>query len=228
MKRFVTSLMALVSVLGMLATPLAAHAATKMAVCVVCQVRGGETEPEEVKATRMYEGKEYGFCSPKCATAFDADPVAFVPPDLPRAAPGFSLKAIDGSPLSNTSLQGQVVLLDFWATWCAPCVKSMPELQALHAKYAARGFSVVGVSIDEGKPALAKVKKFTSARRVTYPIAIDSGKSPAWDAFRVKAVPAAYLLDREGRIVGQWTGAPADMAQLEAKIEELLQKPLAD
>ena len=120
------------------------------------------------------------------------------------------------------------MLLDFWATWCAPCVKSMPELQSVHAKYAARGFAVVGVSIDEGAPAAAKVKKFITARRVTYPIAIDSAKSPAWEAFAVKAVPAAYLLDREGRIVAQWTGAPADMAQLEAKLEELLQTPQAD
>lgn len=96
----------------------------------------------------------------------------------------------------------------------------MPELQALHWKYAERGFTVVGVSIDEG-PA-TKVKKFVASKRLTYPIAIDSAKNPAWDAFHVKAVPAAFLLDRQGRIVAQWTGAPANVKELEETLEALL------
>ena len=82
------------------------------------------------------------------------------------------------------------MLLDFWATWCVPCKKSMPELQALHDKYAARGFRVVGISIDEG--GASKVKKYVKSKKLTYPIAVDSEKSPAWEAFRVKAVPAAF------------------------------------
>jgi len=219
MHRFLTVLGASLLLLGVMATG-PALAAPKQAVCVVCQLHSGEAELEDVKATRTHEGREYGFCSLKCAKTFDADPAAFVPPVLPRSAPAFSLKDMNGGPISNESLKGRVVLLDFWATWCAPCLKSMPELQALHAKYAERGFAVVGISIDEGGP--AKVKKFIGAKRITYPIAMDAAKDPAWDAFRVKAVPAAYLLDREGRIVAQWTGAPADMAQLEAKLEELL------
>ena len=227
MQRLFSSLIVLTLCLGVVRIA-PVTAAVKQGICVVCQVRSGESEPEDIKATRTHEGKEYGFCSLKCAQAFDADPAAFVPPTLPRSAPGFSLTDLSGKRVSNASLKGKVVLLDFWATWCPPCVKSMPELQSLHAKYASRGFQVVGVSIDEGATAAAKVKKFIGAKRITYPIAIDSGKSAAWEAFRVKAVPAAYLLDREGRIVAQWTGAPADMAQLEAKLEELLQAPQAD
>ncbi len=197
-----------------------AFAAEKKAMCLVCVVSHGEAEEEEVKAVRPYGGKEYGFCSEKCAKAFDADPAAYIPPSLPRPAPAFSLKALDGSPLSNASLKGKVVLLDFWATWCAPCRKSMPELQALHRKYAGRGFAVVGVSIDEGGP--AKVKKYVAAKKIGYPIALDSEKSPAWDAYRVKAVPAAFLIDRQGRIVAQWTGIPANAAELEIKVAALL------
>ena len=90
----------------------------------------------------------------------------------------------------------------------------------MHAKYAERGFSVVGVSIDEGGP--SKVKKAVASMKITYPIAMDSEKIPAWDAFYVKAVPAAYLIDREGRIVAQWTGAAANAKELESKLEELL------
>ena len=197
-----------------------AIAAAKTAVCVVCRVTKGETEEEEVKALRMHEAQEYGFCSEKCAKAFDADPAAYIPPAFPRPAPKFELRDLTGEPVSNERLEGKVVLLDFWATWCAPCRKSMPDLQRLHRKYVDRGFAVVGVSIDEG--GTAKVKKYVASKKITYPIAVDSSDHPAWEAFRVKAVPAAYLLDRQGRIVAQWTGTVASVADLETKLEGLL------
>ena len=200
--------------------PRVASATPDEAVCLVCKVMEGKAEEEAVKAVRTHEGQEYAFCSEKCAKAFDADPAAYLPPRFPRPAPAFSLKDLAGKPMSNASLQGQVVLLDFWATWCAPCRKSMPELEALHRKLSGRGFTVVGISIDEG--GTAKVKKVVGAKKITYPIAVDSDERPAWEAFRVKAVPAAYLLDRDGRIVAQWTGIPADAKELERRVEELL------
>ena len=201
-------------------TPHSVLAAPAKGKCLVCMVKEGTAEEEPIKAVRTYEGKEYGFCSEKCAKAFSADPVAYLPPAFPRPAPAFALTDLSGNPVSNESLRGKVVLVDFWATWCTPCRKSMPELQALHEKYAERGFSVVGVSIDEGGP--SKVQKAVASMKITYPIAMDSEKDPAWDAFLVKAVPAAYLLDREGRIVAQWTGAAASAKELESKLEELL------
>ena len=158
--------------LSLAIVPGAPDAAEKTALCPVCKVMKGEAEEEAVKAVRTHEGREYGFCSEKCAKDFMLDPAAYVPATFPREAPAFALNGLDGRPLS---LQGKVVLLDFWATWCVPCRKSMPELQALHWKYAERGFTVVGVSIDEG-PA-TKVKKFVASKRLTYPIAIDSAKN---------------------------------------------------
>ena len=211
---------ALLLVAGVLALPGAAAAAPAKGTCLVCKVTNGEAEEEPIRAHRTHEGREYDFCSEKCARAFTADPAAYVPPDFPRPAPAFSLVGLDGAPLSAKALVGKVVLLDFWATWCVPCRKSMPELQALHEKYASRGFVVVGVSIDEGGD--AKVRKFVAAKKLTYPIAVDAAKDPAWEAFHVKAVPAAYLLDREGKIVAQWTGAPADAKDLEARLESML------
>ena len=197
-----------------------ADAAPAKAICLVCKLTHGEAEEEPVKAVRTHEGKEYGFCSEKCAKAFDADPAAYLPPEFPRPAPAFELKDLTGKTISSESLKGQVVLIDFWATWCAPCRKAMPELQALHEKYASRGFSVLGVSIDEG--GTSKVKKFVTSAKISYPIAMDSDRTPAWDAFRVKAVPAAFLIDRQGNIVAQWTSAPAKGDELSTKLEELL------
>ena len=219
MKAFATLLLL---ALATFAAPVPSEAA--MAICHVCRVKEGATEPETVKAVRTYQGVEYGFCSATCAKTFDAEPAAYVPSEYPRESPRFDLVSLDGKPLSNESLKGKVVLLDFWATWCAPCRKSMPELQALHAKYAERGFAVVGVSIDEGGPAKAgaKVKKFVAAKKFTYPMAVDKDQGAAWEAFQVKAVPAAFLLDREGKLVAAWTGTSVPAKELEAKLEGLL------
>lgn len=190
-------------------------------LCRVCAVREGATEPEHVAAWRTYEGVRYGLCSQACAEEFDLDPIAYVPPVFPREAPALDLAALAGDSLTWEALAGKVVLVDFWATWCPPCRKSMPELQQIHAAYGPRGFTAVGVSIDEAKDE-RKVRKFVESRKITYPIAIDAGEAPAWARFRVKAVPAAFLVDGEGRIVAQWTGVPADAKTLEGRLGELL------
>ena len=197
------------------------EALAEKALCLVCKVKGGAVKAETVKASRMYEGVRYGFCADDCAKEFDADPVAFLPPKFPRPAPAMSISDLGGKALGS-SLKGKVVLLDFWATWCAPCQKSMPELQGLHDKYAGRGFAVVGVSIDEKEDADAKVKKFIRKKKITYPIAIDSKKSSLWEKYRVKAVPAAFLIDREGNIVAQWTGTPPKAKEVEKELAVVL------
>ena len=206
--------------LALLAAPVAAIAGEK-AVCPVCKTKEGSDTPEEVKTWRTHEGVRYGFCSEKCAEEFDAEPAAFLAPSLPRPAPALAVADMAGKALDWKSLEGKVVLLDFWATWCAPCRKSMPELQALHDRYASRGFSVLGVSIDDKKP-VPKVKKFVASKKIRYPIAIDSEKDPSWERFGVKAVPAAFLVDRSGNIVAQWTGV-VNVRELEEKLAVLLQ-----
>jgi peroxiredoxin/YHS domain-containing protein len=218
MKRWIRATLLALLMLAPLTSAVAAPSAK--AICLVCKVKEGATEEEPVKAERTSEGVRYGFCSDKCAKEFDADPVAYLPLALPRPVPSFSLTDLDGRPVTPAVLKGKVVLIDFWATWCAPCRKSMPELQALHDKYASRGLTVVGISIDEGGN--AKVRKFVASKKFTYPIAVDTDRNPAWDAFRVKAVPAAYLLDRDGQIVAQWTGAAPDPEELEQRIWQML------
>lgn len=196
--------------------------APKVAHCPVCAIMHGESEEEPVQATRSYEGKIYGFCSAKCAEEFDADPIAFLPPVLPRPAPSLALTTLGGDSLDWDALEDKVVLVDFWATWCKPCHKAMPELQALHDEYADRGFAVVGVSIDEADDR-RKVEKFLAEKKIRYPIAIDSSEDPAWARYRVKAVPAAFLVDARGQIVAQWLGLPADAGEVEAAVKPLLE-----
>jgi thiol-disulfide isomerase/thioredoxin len=204
---------------GMGAT--ATTAAEEKQLCLVCKVKEGATQPEVVMAWRTHDGVRHGFCAEECARQFDADPAAYLPPSFPRPAPELIATDLKGKPMSWKNHEGKVVLVDFWATWCAPCRKSMPELQSLHDKYSSRGFTVVGVSIDEGKAA-SKVKKFVTSKKISYPIAIDSEDDPTWERFRVKAVPAAFLIDQEGRVVAQWTGIPANPRELEEKLASLL------
>jgi peroxiredoxin len=96
----------------------------------------------------------------------------------------------------------------------------MPELQVLHDKYAARGFAVLGVSIDEGGP--EKVQKLVKSKKFTYPMALDSEQEPTWEKFRVKAIPAAFLVDAQGQVVAQWSGKPVDVREVEEKLATLL------
>lgn len=204
------------------APPAVAGAARTPEVCLVCRVREGATHAEEVKAVVAHEGRDYGFCSAGCAKEFTADPLAYLPPVLPRPVPGRDLALTDlaGTPVTWERFAGQVVLVDFWATWCVPCRKAMPELSALHTRWAGRGFSVLGISIDED--GAKRVEKFAREKKIAYPIALDVAAAPVWERFRVKAVPAAFLVDRDGRIVAQWTGASPNVKELEAKLGELL------
>ena len=146
-----------------LASPTALLAALQMpdkALCSVCALKGGETEWEKVKAHSQYDGRDYYFCSKDCKIEFDSDPLAYLPPVLPRPAPAFVVETPGGKDRALADLQGKIVLVDFWATWCKPCLETMPRLQKLYSAYSARGFEVLGVSIDEDKDRLKKIKKW--------------------------------------------------------------------
>ena len=172
------------------------------AACLVC-AQQGETEEERPAGAVAYKGKTYFFCNKKEVADFIKDPEAYLPPTLPRPAPPAALKTLDGQATTVASLAGnKVVLVDFWATWCKPCVASMPDLQKLHDKFSARGFQVVGVSIDEKGADI--VRPFLAKRKFTYPMLLDQNET--WQKFGVRAIPALFLLDRNGRIVQQFTG----------------------
>lgn len=193
------------------------------AICAVCAVRENEPEAEKVAGMTEHDGKVYYFCSGDCKKEFDADPAGYLPPVLPRPAPAFVAVTLEGKDISLENYKGKVVLLDFWATWCKPCEKSMPALQKLHDEFAAKDFVVIGISIDEAKDSKTKVKKFIDKRKISYPILLAAKAEPAWAAFKVKAVPAMFLIDRNGNIVQQWRG-DVDETQVRSEIMKVLDK----
>lgn len=193
----------------LLSLPLAAE---DRAVCAVCGPREGSGF-EPVKATATYKGKQYYFCSTKCKVDFLKNPDAFLITDEGKPAPAFQLKTFDGKPVSLADYRGQVVLLDFWATFCPPCVEALPELQALHQKYGPRGFSVLGVTVDDRA---ALVQKATTRAKVTYPIL--QSTADVWNGYKVNALPSMILVGRDGRILKRY-GGEADKKAMLAEIE---------
>lgn len=186
------------------------------AVCAVCGPREGAGF-EPVKATATYKGKTYYFCSLKCKVEFLKDPGQFLLTDEGRPAPAFALKTFDGREVSLAKLRGQVVLLDFWATFCAPCIAALPELQSLQSRYAGRGFTVVGLTVDD-RPSL--VRKATERAKVTYPIVRSTPE--VWNTYKVNALPALILVGRDGRIVKRY-GGEADRKAMIATLERELE-----
>ncbi len=115
-----------------------------------------------------------------------------------RPAPPFRLQAYDGSMQSLAGLQGKVVVLNFWATWCGPCREEIPILRRVRREYTARGVEVLGVAMDgRGWPA---VTPFVAARGIDYPILL--GTPAVARAYGgLKTLPHTVFIDRHGRVV---------------------------
>ena len=133
------------------------------------------------------------------------------------AFPDFDAKDVAGAPLSIGKYKGKVVLVDFWATWCGPCVAELPNVIAAYSKYHDKGFEIVGISLDETED---KLKKFVAEKKMPWQQYFD-GKG--WESdlgrkYGVNSIPATYLLDRDGKIVAKDLRGPA----LEKQLEQLL------
>jgi peroxiredoxin len=120
------------------------------------------------------------------------------------AAPEFTLPRLDGSPISLSSLRSQVVFVNFWATWCAPCRDEAPSLQRLQEGLRAEGFHVIAVSIDAAS-AEAEVRAFREQYGLDFPILLDSDRS-IYSAYGASGVPETFLIDRNGQIVEHFVG----------------------
>ena len=116
-------------------------------------------------------------------------------PDIGMPAPPLVLTTLDGSTFDLGKLHGKVVMVNYWATWCAPCRKEMPKLDAFYKKYS-QGLEIVGISIDFERD-LEKARKV--ARTVAYPTAV--AKSITDDGFGIpKAVPITWIIDTDGKV----------------------------
>jgi cytochrome c biogenesis protein CcmG/thiol:disulfide interchange protein DsbE len=116
----------------------------------------------------------------------------------------FALKDLDGREVQLSDFQGKVVLVNFWATWCAPCREEIPHFQFLLREYRSRGLEVIGIALDE--EGISAVKPFVEEEGITYLVLI--GDDEVVRAFGgIRYMPTTFLIDRSGRVVKKYFGA---------------------
>jgi peroxiredoxin len=140
----------------------------------------------------------------------------------PASAPHVRIATLAGEALSTEGLRGKVVLVNFWATWCASCLAELPNLVDTHRKFAPRGFETVAIAVQKDDPAV--VAQFARRRALPFKIALDESGELAERFGAPRVTPVSYLIDRQGRVVKRYIGE-ADWAELEAAIEDALALP---
>lgn len=137
------------------------------------------------------------------ASGLRHDPSVTASPLVGRTAPDFTLPQLDGPPLRLDSLRGQVVVVNFWASWCAECHTEQSALNATWTRFRDSGVVVLGVDFEDND---ADARDYVASEGSDYPVVVDANSTTAL-AFGVRGVPETYVLDQSGRIVDRVIGA---------------------
>lgn len=146
-----------------------------------------------------------------------------LPGQIGSAAPGFSLVDLDGNPVTLASLRGRPVIVNFWASWCTPCIAEFPLLQRAYADHAGDGLAVVGIVFQDRE---AAARSFMEQRGGSWPTAMDPNGLVA-AAYGVDAPPASFFVDRTGVIAGRQIGE-LSQADLDRQLATILSPSSAE
>jgi peroxiredoxin len=168
-------------------------------------------EPEPVQQTEVKAGEQ-----PAKPSGEEA-PVSSVY----KSAPSFTLKDLSGESVSLSDFTGKVVVLDFWATWCPPCVMEIPHFIELYEQYKNQGFAMLGISLD--REGIDVVRAFVQKYGINYPVLMADGQiARAYGG--ISSIPTTFVIDPAGNIRRKYVGY-RDKSVFEADIKELLPKP---
>jgi peroxiredoxin len=141
--------------------------------------------------------------------------------DAGGVAPAFTLSELGGQSASLSQYKGQVVMLNFWATWCGPCQQEMPLLDQMYRKYKPAGFTLIGVNVDKEAP---PVKQLLDRKPVSFPVLLDPA-SQVSKAYHVDEMPSTVLIDRKGNVRFLHRGyKPGDENEYQDRIRQLIRE----
>jgi peroxiredoxin len=141
--------------------------------------------------------------------------------DTGGPAPAFTLTALSGGQTALSQYKGQVVLVNFWATWCGPCQQEMPLLDQMYKKYKPAGFTLIGVNVDKEEPA---VKELLARKPVSFPVLLDPANQVS-KAYHVDEMPSSVIIDRKGEIRYIHRGyRPGDENDYQDRIRQLIRE----
>jgi peroxiredoxin len=135
-------------------------------------------------------------------------------------APNFSLKTIEGELINLSSYKNQVLLVNFWTSWCPPCKTEMPAMQSVYELYKDKGFNILAINVTN-QDDIGEVKRFSSKHHLTFPILLDiEGK--VTNIYQIHSFPTSFFIDRSGVIHETIFGGPMSEALLKTRVEDLL------
>ena len=141
--------------------------------------------------------------------------------DASGPAPAFTLTALTGQQATLSQYKGQVVMVNFWATWCGPCQQEMPLLDAMYKKYKPAGFTLIGVNVDKDAP---PVKELLARKPVSFPVLLDPANQVS-KAYHVDEMPSSVIIDRKGEIRYIHRGyRPGDENEYQDRIRQLIRE----
>jgi len=138
-------------------------------------------------------------------------------PEVGRSAPAFNVPLFDGGSVALTDLKGKPVVVNFWASWCIPCVDEAPELEKTWQAYKDRGVAFLGIDYVDTEP---KAREFMQRHGITYPNGPDLGSRISYD-YRIKGVPETFVIDKDGVVRFVKIG-PTTADELRSVLEPLL------
>ena len=135
-----------------------------------------------------------------------------------NVAPDFQLQNLDGQSITLSDLKGNPVLINFWATWCGPCVSEMPHLQEIHNEWSDRGLIVLAINWGESA---SEVEQFLQAHNLSLPVLLDTNQVVARKC-GTRSIPVTFFIDKNGIIQNKVTGAFPSKASIESRLREIM------
>ena len=160
-----------------------------------------------------------GIAALAAALAWTAAIVGISKRTLFKPAPEVSFTPLSGETFSTSDLRGKVVLVNFWGSYCGPCIKEMPKIVEAYRKFEPRGYETIAVAVRRDNP--ERVEQFAASRALPFKVAFDGSGELAKEFGNVRVTPTSFLIDREGRVLRRYVGEH-DWAGLHRLVEREL------